>query len=85
MSLSANDIEGLLLDGFNCSSAQREFVVKLDPKSEEVVINEMTRLARVSLPLEYILDEARANESGSELHDHADLRRFVGQLAVRAM
>jgi hypothetical protein len=85
MSLSANDIEGLLLDGFNCSSDQREFVAKLDPKSDEVVINEMTRLSRVSLPLEYILDEARANESGSQLNDRADLRRLLGQLAVRAI
>jgi len=85
MSLSAKDIEGLLLDGFNCSAGDREFVVKLDPRSDQVVINEMTRLARVSLPLDYILDAARADESGSELNDPEALRRLAGQLTVGAI
>jgi hypothetical protein len=85
MSLSATDIEGLLLNGFSCSSDQREFVAKLDPKSAEVVINEMTHIARVSLPLEYVLDEARANKSGSDIKDQADLGRLVGQLAANAI
>ncbi len=85
MSLSANDIEGLLLDGFSCSAGDREFVVKLDPRSDQVVINEMSRLARGSLSLDYILDAAHADESGSELNDQEALRRFAGQLAAGAV
>lgn len=85
MGLSSKDIELLLLDGFGCSSGDREFVAKLDPKSDNVIINETTRLARGSLPLDYVLDQAKANESGSDVADVAALRLLLGSLAVRAI
>ena len=84
MSLSSKDIEFLLLNGVGCSSGQREFVAKLDPMSDNVIINEMDRLARTSLPLDLILDRAGAYETGSDIQNEHELRRLIGDLAVRA-
>jgi hypothetical protein len=85
MSLTSHQLEVLLLNGFSCSSDQREFSAKLSPMSDVVTINEMSRLSHGSLPVAYIMDQARANESGSDVADDAAFRRLVGQLAARAV
>lgn len=80
MSLTYSQIEALLTQGISFGSQQKEYVVRADPANDKVTVSEMTGLARITFPLELIVDRARADEAGSDLADAKALKRLLGEL-----
>jgi hypothetical protein len=85
MSLNYAQIESLLFQGISFRTGGREFIAKANPKDDTVLIHEQTALTRSTVPLEYVVDQAHANESGSDLADAAALRRLLAELATGAV
>lgn len=78
MSLTYSEIEAFLDQGVSFEKAQNEYIARLNPKSDEVSIVEMTALRRgVVVPFEAIVDRAHADDSGSDIRALAELRRML--------
>jgi hypothetical protein len=79
MSLTSADIAVTLSNGLYFSRGTREFSARIEPKSDSLIVNDLTILRRHTLPLESVLDAANADENGSSLEDESALKRLLGE------
>jgi hypothetical protein len=83
MSLTYNEIESLLAEGVGFHAYEKEFLARLDSVTDVVTIIEMSGLGKRTLPIELVVDEAHAHNSGSDLADVAALRALLAKRCSR--